>query len=518
MAIDPFIPGSSSGRRNGAMFVQMRAQLDDLQRQLATGKKADSFASLGIERRVSLDTRAKLGTIEGWNKAIEQGDTRIRFMMQSIEGFAKNTLDGKGDARPGAFVVGANGQIASQVLAQDRLAQSIDMLNVEVGGRYLFSGRTQDVKPVERMDVILNGDGAGLAGVRTLISERQQADAGVANMGRLATSLAGAVVGVGREAANPPYGFTIRGASSQTGAITANYVAAIPGTPASASFTVGANPAAGDKITLTLDLPDGTTTAIELEARQPNVGGPPETGFVIGATPAATAANLQASVNAAIQNRAATAMNGASALIAARDFFAGSVGNPPVRVPGPGFTTAVGAPAAPPVNNTVIWYKGDDDPGLLARNTAPLQVDAGQVVATGSRANEQAFREGLAAFTVLALTDFTTNANPASVGYNPSPRDRYEAVADRVRGALSFGASQKPQDIAMEISMSQVSMSAAKDRHKFSANFFESARAGAEDASTEEVASSLLTLQTRLQATYQTTSILSRLSLVNYIS
>jgi hypothetical protein len=49
-------------------------------------------------------------------------------------------------------------------------------------------------------------------------------------------------------------------------------------------------------------------------------------------------------------------------------------------------------------------------------------------------------------------------------------------------------------------------------------NFFETARAGVEDANDEEVAASLLTLQTRLQATYQTTSILSRLSLVNYLN
>ena len=170
MSIDPFIPSSNTGRRNGDMFIQMRARLDDLQRQLATGKKADSFAELGLGRRVSLDARTKLSNIEGWNKAIEQGDLRIRFMMQSIEGINKNALDGKGDARPGAFVVGANNQVAGQVLARDKLSQTIDMLNVEVGGRYLFSGRSHDVKPVENINLILDGDGAGRFGVSTLSS------------------------------------------------------------------------------------------------------------------------------------------------------------------------------------------------------------------------------------------------------------------------------------------------------------------------------------------------------------
>ena len=41
---------------------------------------------------------------------------------------------------------------------------------------------------------------------------------------------------------------------------------------------------------------------------------------------------------------------------------------------------------------------------------------------------------------------------------------------------------------------------------------------GIEQASTEEVATKLLDLQTRLQASYQITASLSKLSLVNYIS
>ncbi len=96
-------------------------------------------------------------------------------------------------------------------------------------------------------------------------------------------------------------------------------------------------------------------------------------------------------------------------------------------------------------------------------------------------------------------------------------RDRYEALADRVRRGLAFDGQQKPQDIGVEIAASQSAMKAAKDRHTTSANLLEAARAGVEDASQEEVASQLLSLQTRLQASYQTTSILSRLSLVNYL-
>ncbi len=121
MAVDPFIPSSLAARRNGQMFVQMRGQLDDLQRQLATGQKHDGYAEMGLDVRISLDVRAKIGAREGWTKAIDQGAMRIRFLMQSVEGFAKQALDGKSDARAGGFVQTANGQVAGQILATEKL-------------------------------------------------------------------------------------------------------------------------------------------------------------------------------------------------------------------------------------------------------------------------------------------------------------------------------------------------------------------------------------------------------------
>ncbi len=507
MAIDPFIPGANSARNNGALFVKMRAQLEDLQRQIGTGKKAETFADLGLDRRTSLDTRSKMATIEGWNKSIEQGDLRIRFMMQNIEGFAKNASDSKGFARSGTYSLNTNGQLSGQVLATDRLSQSIDMLNVDVGGRYLFSGRSHDVKPVEAFSVIMKAVGSsGPAGVKTLISERQQADAGVGNLGRLTNTLAGTTVTVAREASDPPYGYTIASTSSTSPNIAAALAA---GPPASASFNVATNPTAGDKVTLTLSLPDSTTVDITLEARQASAPGAAETGFVIGASAAATAANLQASVTAALQKQTATSLGVASAMIASRDFFAGSSTNPPLRVPGPSFATATAPPAPGAAGATVIWYKGDDSAAVQARNTANVQVDESQTVAAGARANEQAFREGLTSLVVFATTIFST-ADPNSAA-------RYEAMADRVGTGLSFNNVQSPEHIAVEISAAQSAMKSATERHKISTNFLESARASVEDPNDSEVAAALLSMQTRMQASYQTTSILAKLTLTDYL-
>ena len=515
MTINSFSPSSNTARRNGELFVQMRAQFSDLQRQLTTEQKSDTFGGLGVDRRISLDTRAKLGTLEGWTKSIDQGNMRITFMMQTIERFSKNTLDGKGDARPGAYVVGANGDVAGQLLARNRLAESLDTLNVDVGGRYLFSGRSTDVKPVEKFSTIMDGDGAGLDGIKTLMTERRLADAGVGNLGRLSNTVAGTAVTIANDpgialrpsTGRPEYGFTISGAASTSSSISSSFTA---GPPANAGFNVVTNPAAGDKITLALTLPDNTTTTIELEARLPNVGGPADTGFQIGATPALTAANLSASITAALQKQTDTNLYAASATIASRDFFAGSTGNIPVRVPGPGFATATGLPVAPAVNTTVIWYKGDDAPGIPARDTARLQIDNSQSVATGARANEAAFREGLATFAVFAAADLASTSTP-------NARDRYEAIADRVRTNLAFPTTQKPQDIGVEIATAQTAMQSARDRHKVSTNFLENARAGAENVNKEEVIVALTSLQTRMQASYQTTSILSSLKLTDYL-
>ena len=60
-------------------------------------------------------------------------------------------------------------------------------------------------------------------------------------------------------------------------------------------------------------------------------------------------------------------------------------------------------------------------------------------------------------------------------------------------------------------------MKATKDRHAATKNMLLDAVDGVELVNKEEAGVAILELQTRLQASYQTTSILSQLSLVNYL-
>lgn len=519
MAISPFKFNSYAASVRTDQLVGLRSELDNLQRQLSTGLKATTYGDLGTDRRISLDVHGKVSRIDGYLKGIQQADLRLKLQNQTVQGFSTLTQKAKSDLAPASYVLTqtgiptgqllvstATGKTTGQILIEDKLQQAIDSLNIDIEGRYLFSGRTTDTKPVVTYDQILNGDGAGRAGVRQLISERRQAD-GAGGSGRLITGGAGTNVTLDEEAANPPYGFKIAGATSSTAAIASAYTA---GPPANVTLNVTGTPNAGDNVTITLKLPDGTQEEVTLTARNANVAGNAYDSFVIGATPAATAANLQAALAAGVQREAGTTLSAASSIVAAGDFFNGSPSNPPLRVPGPGFSTAVAPPAAGTPANTLIWYNGDDT-AASARATTSLRIDQAQTVNIGTQANEQAFRIGLAQFAAVAAETFSATDTTA--------RDRYEALTARVRQNLSYPAgTQAPSEIAIELATAGASIKSASERHGTTKNFLGEAVDKIEKASTEEVAVSITSLQTRLQAAYQTTSILSRLSLTNYLN
>src|SRR6056297_913425 len=247
MALTPFAPGAVDSRRTADMFVQMRKQGADLERQLTTGRRADSYGELGIKRGQALDLRARVSGLESWQQGIKSADTRLKMMLQSIEGLDKIANDTKAiSALPASRVIpGANPQ--EQMLAQANLQGAIDFLNAEFGGRSLFAGRAHDEKPVANYNAIMEGVTAGIA-------TRATAD-DVAGTGHLAVSRGGATVTIAD--GDPSAGFTLAGASSSGASVTA-----ADGPPS--SFTVNQSPAVGERINLTLDLPDGTSREVSL--------------------------------------------------------------------------------------------------------------------------------------------------------------------------------------------------------------------------------------------------------------
>ena len=196
-----------------------------------------------------------------------------------------------------------------------------------------------------------------------------------------------------------------------------------------------------------------------------------------------------------------------SATIASDDFFSGSNSNEPRRIQvGPDGTFATAEGFSAPSGTTVIWYKGDEVPGS-PRAGAPVRTDTNQTVGTGAQANEAGIRNVMAQLGALAAEIFSAG-----------DADRYAALTENVFERLADKpGSPKVSDTALELATAAKTMQDASERHGATKNMLLDAIDGVEGVSKEEASMSLLDLQTRLQASYQTTSMLSQLSLVNYL-
>jgi flagellin-like hook-associated protein FlgL len=390
------------------------------------------------------------------------------------------------------------------------LKESIDLLNMDVAGRYLFSGRSSETMPVESYDRIMNGDGTK-AGLKQLIAERKAADLGSDNRGRLAlTHAAGSTSVTLAESAvagvRDNFGFSIEGVQSIPNAGRISAALADGGSGAQVTLDVAAQPAAGDVIRITLGLKDGSTETIELKATA-DADPTSTSAFRIGATPAETADALAGALDRALQAKAKGTLAATSATIASKNFFAGTPSTEPRRIAaGPDGTFATSEGFAAPAGATLIWYKGDEVPGS-PRAGAPVRIDTNQTVGTGAQANEAGIQNVLAQFGALAAETFTA-----------ADSERYNALAENVfEGLADRPGTPKVSDIASELATASATMKAAKDRHAATKNMLLDAIDGVEAASKEETSLALLDLQTKLQASYQTTSILSQLSLVKYL-
>jgi flagellar hook-associated protein 3 FlgL len=180
---------------------------------------------------------------------------------------------------------------------------------------------------------------------------------------------------------------------------------------------------------------------------------------------------------------------------------------PPLRVSGPPFGTAISL-----VNgsaNTVAWYTGNNGPGT-ARSTSAVRVDSSQTVQFGAQANEQAIRQAIQSIaTYAAVTASPTGTNSAAeVG----------ALSDRIAANLTPQAGQqKISDIQTDFATAQNAMKDATARQTQTKTALQNLISDTEGINQNEIASEILQLQTNLQASYQTTSMLSQLSLTKFL-
>jgi hypothetical protein len=159
--------------------------------------------------------------------------------------------------------------------------------------------------------------------------------------------------------------------------------------------------------------------------------------------------------------------------------------------------------------NTVYWYTGENGSGL-ARATATARIDQTTTVQYGVRANEPGIRSALQS--VAAFAAVTTPPASVNAGALASALNHRVAIALRPQGA-----QQRISDIETDLANTQVeikNVGAQQNQAKVTLQDFIDQT---ETVSPDQVATEILALQTNLQASYQTTSMLSQLTLVKFL-
>jgi flagellar hook-associated protein 3 FlgL len=621
MAINPII--GSGGTLFGQAVQNLNTQLTDLSTQLATGKKSTTYSGLGVGEGFAIAARSQLASISAFADTITNVNTIINTANTALQSLSKLGGQVQNDAASTPQNLNSSGQTIAQQNAVSVLTSIVGILNTQAGDRFIFSGSAISTPSVASVDNILNGN-ATQAGLKQLIAERAQAD-GTTGLGRLVITQPNPTsVAIAEDVAGSPFGLKL---SSVSSSLTGATVTGPAGSPPGLSISLGAtNPNPGDQVSLTFNLPDGTTESVHLTASSAN---PLPTGtFAIGANPTATTANLKAALNTAIGTLANTALVAASAVAAGHNFFdpagtaAGSVVNNKAAAPAPitGATALSGAagtdsistnfaasdtitvngtpitfvasgasgnqlnvtdsvqtllskidsitgtstpstigggvitlhtdnaaslsvtssnPAAfaalgfgptvtatlPPLRvsgsplstatslvngsaNTVSWYTGNSGSSPRASSTA--RIDPAITVQYGAQANELAIRAQLEGVAVFAAV--TTSPTAANSGAQTS------ALSARTATNLTPQAGQQTiPDIQTEFGVAQALTKEASARQTQTQTLLQNIVDQTETVSTQQVASEILALQTTLQASYQTTSILAGLTLTKFL-
>ena len=180
----------------------------------------------------------------------------------------------------------------------------------------------------------------------------------------------------------------------------------------------------------------------------------------------------------------------------------------PLRVSSSPFSSA--ASLTNGAANTVEWYTGNSGPGT-ARSSATVQVDSAQTVQFGAQANEQAIRNALQQIAVYAAVV----VNPPG-GSNAGAQA--SALSQRIAANLTPQPGQQAiSDIQTDFATAQNTMKDVQARQTQSQTALQNLISDTEGISQDQVASEILSLQNSLQASYQTTAMLSQLSLVKYL-
>ena len=271
----------------------LKQQLTVLQSQLTTGEKSTTYAGMGVNEGFAIAARSQLADISAFTDTQSNINTTIGVANDALQSLVDigNTVQNSANSASQALT--STGQSIAQQTAGSQLASMLGILNTQSGNNYLFSGSATNTPSVASYNDIINGT-TTQAGLTQVIAQRQQADlsglTGAAVTSPMPSTTSVQVAGV-----SAPWGFTLTGITATGGNKTITPPA---GSPAAGSVTLTGQPGNGDQITFSFSLPNGTTQQIQLTAT--NTNPPPAGSFLIGATTAASASNLNAALTTAV--------------------------------------------------------------------------------------------------------------------------------------------------------------------------------------------------------------------------
>lgn len=126
---------------------QLNSLMQDMQRQFATRKKADTYSGLGFDAQSVQRYRMDKSRMQNYLSNIETATTRVELMSDTM---TRASTIGR------EFLSNLYSQMRSsdvdmdtvRNLAQQQLDLMKDLINLEVDGRYLFAGSNTSVAPL----------------------------------------------------------------------------------------------------------------------------------------------------------------------------------------------------------------------------------------------------------------------------------------------------------------------------------------------------------------------------------
>ncbi|MBI3710898.1 MAG: hypothetical protein HY246_24900 [Proteobacteria bacterium] len=132
-------------------IADAQQQIFRAQSQVSSGKKSDVYSGLRSDARRSISLNdAKLGTdtfLDTISTVKIRTDT-MQSVMQRVQDIAVEMRDAAIQASNPADLSAQQGSGATKALAQSRLAEVIGLLNTQVEGVFLFSGRNTATAPM----------------------------------------------------------------------------------------------------------------------------------------------------------------------------------------------------------------------------------------------------------------------------------------------------------------------------------------------------------------------------------